>query len=102
MIRLKLMADFGCWPLWNVSPKTYGTVDPESLPISDELKKQLLAWAAAYDEILDEIYPPDSHFKTPAAEVAFKNTGRQLGKKLQEELGNNYQIICHPSLQVGN
>ena len=34
MNAIKLMADYGCWPLWDMTPGEYGNVDPADVPIS--------------------------------------------------------------------
>jgi hypothetical protein len=47
MKNIKLMADYQCHPLWNMSPGEYGDINPDDLPISQELKDQLNAWARA-------------------------------------------------------
>ncbi len=57
---IKLMPDYECHPLWNISPDEYGDVDPLDLPISDALKLRLKVWAAKCDETLDRGCPPNS------------------------------------------
>ncbi|MHC5729637.1 MAG: hypothetical protein ACYTXY_37035 [Nostoc sp.] len=32
--KIKLMADYGCYPLWWVSSDKIGNIDPETLPLS--------------------------------------------------------------------
>jgi hypothetical protein len=61
---LRLMVDYGTWPLWD----SQGNVDHAKLPISEELKKRL---PQKYDNALDHEYPPNSGFASAEAEEAF-------------------------------
>jgi len=87
MSVVKVMADYQCHPLWDTSPGVYGDVDPNTLPISAELKQQFADWARAFDETLDLEDPANSGFKTAEAKAAFKEQGIQLAERLQRELG---------------
>lgn len=86
------MAEFGTWPLWEPGSDHYA-VDPETLPISRALKAALKAWADAWDRTLDQNYPPDSEFASPADEEAFEREGRRLRAALQAELGSEFRIF---------
>lgn len=92
MRKIKVMADYQCHPLWDVSPEMYGDVDPNTLPISTELKQQLADWAREFDETLNMSDPASSGFKSSEAEAAFKMKGVQISEKLQEELGAGFLI----------
>lgn len=59
---LKLMADYGAWPLWDSEAPEYN-IDPNTLPLSEETKRRLMAWADAYDATLNQDYPPSSAFR---------------------------------------
>ena len=87
MRALKLMADYGCWPLWEASPGNVGNVAPVDLPISDRLKERLAHWAAEYDATLDQNDPAQSGFESPMAEASFVARGLTLRDDLQAELG---------------
>lgn len=95
MRKIKIMADYQCFPLWEASPGVIGNIDPDGLPISHELEINLLEWANKYDLTLDEDYPPNSCFETPAEKIAFNDQGARLAKQLQEELGNQFEIKIH-------
>ncbi|WP_282455579.1 hypothetical protein [Acinetobacter portensis] len=41
-------------------------------------------------------YPPDSKFETLIAEKEFIETGYEIKKALQYELGNGYEILYKP------
>lgn len=89
---IKLMADYQCYPIWNMSPGEYGDVAPCELPISKELQERLLKWAAIYDETLDVDYPPNSGFKSEELECEFKSEGEQLVISLRDELGPEFSV----------
>jgi hypothetical protein len=97
MKKVRLMADYGCDPLWKQPPYGVGTLSPESLPISEPLRKALHDWASEYDRTLDRIYPPDSGFDTQEAANNFTATGYILLEKLKEELGSEYEIDYFPN-----
>lgn len=93
MKNIKLMADYQCHPLWDMSPDEYGDIAPCELPISDELQLRLSKWAAVYDETLDADYPPNSGFKSEELEREFKREGERLAESLRRELGPDFSIL---------
>ena len=94
MRALKLMADYQCFPLWEISPGAVGNVDPASLAISSNLIARLNEWAARFDSTLDLDDPMNSGFPSDAAEREFATDGRDLCRALQVELGDGY-LITH-------
>ena len=98
MKKIKLMPEFCCDPVWYEEPDEFGVtaIDLIDLPISKDLFKAILKWAKRYDAILDQNYPPDSEFKSPAEREAFIEDGSVLAKRLQEELGNDYNVTYYP------
>lgn len=96
MKRIKLMADYGCYPLWGTSPDEFGDISPDELPLSAELKKHLFEWAARYDAILDPEDPISSGFKNMKEEEKFITDGYILAQKLRNELGSEYEIVYTP------
>lgn len=95
MRTIKLMADYQCFPLWKASPGEVGNIDPEGLPISEEIKVKLANWARQYDGTLNMDYPPDSGFETAEAEAEFKQEGLRLANQLRIELGPEYEVIIY-------
>lgn len=95
MRKIKLMADYQCHPLWDMSPGVYGDIDPNALPISNELRRRLADWARAFDETLDMLDPASSGFKCVEAEAAFKRQGIQLAEQLQNELGPEFLVSAN-------
>jgi len=92
MKKIKLMADYQCYPLWVNSSNEVGNIDPDTLPISDFLKKELNDWSEEYDATLDLDDPANSGFKNLEDEVNFKKKGSYLQEELQKELGNDFEI----------
>jgi hypothetical protein len=93
---LKLMPDYHCFPLWKTGGEI-GNVDPDDLPLTNDLKAALRAWANAYDNTLNQEYPPDSGFASPAEEEAFEVEGRRLWNVLQAQLGPEYKVAYYSS-----
>lgn len=93
MKKIKLMADYECFPLWDASPEGGGrNINPDELPISSSLKDRLNLWALKYDNTLNRDYPPDSGFKSDEEENQFNIEGRSIFEKLKEELGGSYTV----------
>jgi len=82
------MAEFGCWPLWNMSndPSFDYNIDPEDLPISEKLLHDLSAWANSYNDTLDDAYPPDSGFENQELLDAFELDAEDIVNRLRSEL----------------
>ncbi|MCG5258654.1 hypothetical protein EM868_22520 [Cupriavidus gilardii] len=95
MKKIKLMADYYCFPLWEASPGEVGNIDPADLPISPQLRIRLLKWAEKLDKTLNMDYPPDSRFPSEAEERQFKREGFELADELRSELGPDYEVILH-------
>jgi hypothetical protein len=91
--QIKLMADYGCYPLWWGGSDKAGDIDPETLPLSQETISRLEKWADAYDEKLNWEDPNSSGFPSLGAKAAFENEGISLWKQLQKELVPNYEVV---------
>ena len=90
-MRIKLMADYGCWPLWHGDDGEVGNIDPRSLPLSKTLIKDLLDWAAKLDNSLDWDDPANTEW--PEGFLAeFDGQRRTLAERLQAELGSSYEV----------
>jgi hypothetical protein len=92
MRTIKLMPDYQCFPLWEASPGQVGNIDPKNLPISNDLRTQLIMWAETYDATLNMNDPACSGFQSDEAEAQFKRIGSKLGERLREELGQNFTV----------
>lgn len=93
MIAIKLMADYQCYPLWNVSQGEVGNIDPNDLPISAELRRELMEWADLYDSTFNDNDPSCSEFKNETEEFEFRKTSKELGSRLSCELGSGFTVI---------
>lgn len=93
MRTIKLMADYGCFPLWNVSPGEVGNIDPGYLPLSGALRTDLIEWAKLYDQTLNLNDPLNSGFKSAQEEERFRQRGYKLGERLQAELGPEVKVV---------
>ncbi len=93
MKPIKLMADYECHPLWDMTPRKYRDINPEDLPISQNLKQQLAQWARSYDKTLNMADPASPSFQSPQAANDFKKEGCGLVERLQDELGIQYMVI---------
>lgn len=51
--RIKLMADFGCHPLWSLDDGYGGNIDSEVLGLSASLVADLNGWAERFEDALD-------------------------------------------------
>jgi len=92
MKKIKLMADYGCDPLWKQPPYGIGNIPPESLPISESLRKALHEWAFEYDRTLDLADPSTADFESQESADKFVTTGYALLSRLKSELGNAYEV----------
>lgn len=90
---IKLMADYGCHPLWAADGDGTRNVSPEELPLSVELSAALAAWARAFDATLNSDYPPDSGFRSAAEENDFDAEGHRLWAELRAQLGGAYRVV---------
>lgn len=94
------MADFKCFPIWEVFDNNgVDEVDPKGLPITEDLKLALHNWMLCYDQTLNEDYPPDSGFASPAEEAEFGAEGKRLWKELKEQLGPEYRVTYFSRLE---
>lgn len=92
MRTIKLMADYGSFPLWEASPGEVGNIDPDDLPLSAALRQRLAEWARDYDATLNIEDPARSGFKDDASKARFKMVGAALADDLQAELGPSFSI----------
>ncbi|GET42911.1 hypothetical protein [Microseira wollei] len=90
---IKLMADYGCYPLWWVEDEKVGALSPSELPLSQETIKQLKAWASIYDDTLNQDYPPDSGLASEQEAEDFERQGVSLWQQLCQELAPDYEVF---------
>lgn len=90
--RVRVAADYYCWPTWVDNGTVFENADPRTLPISAEVADALHQWAEEYDATLNQDYPPDSSFPTPEAEAQWVEQGRVLAQRLAKELGGSARV----------
>lgn len=88
--RLRLAADYHCSPLWDVDDPD--NVDPEDLPLPDDLRARLWAWAETFDAILNHDDPAASAFPSGAAEERFVEEGAALAEAVRAALGPGWEV----------
>lgn len=92
MRRLRLMADYGCWPLWGMDGDDIGNIDPATLPLTPETRERLDRWAQSFDAMLDLDDPASSRFASPGDVARFEAEGRALWAALRLELGEGCEV----------
>jgi hypothetical protein len=98
MKHLKVMADYHCFPIWDIDEPN--NIDPHTLPLSEALIAKLMQWAARYDNTLNTEYPPSSGFLDTDSAVSFIHDGKDLTESLRNELSDDYSITYVPDAQV--
>ena len=100
MKKIKLMADYECFPLWEILDDGVENINPDSLSIPCSLKKSLREWAKVYDSTLNKIDPVNSGFITKIAEIDFENEGMRLYQELQLHLGKKINVIYFSRMET--
>lgn len=91
-IKIKLMTDYFCHPIWGLDRDNIGDIDPQTLPLSSETIKRLHKWKETYNAILNRADPATSGFATRQQEEAFEEEGISLWYQLRQELPSNYEV----------
>ncbi|MBW4507192.1 MAG: hypothetical protein KME64_11860 [Scytonematopsis contorta HA4267-MV1] len=93
-IKIKLMLDYGCEPLWWADGDKVGNIDPKKLPLSQATIIRLHKLATTYNATLNWADPGNSPgFPTLESEAAFEEEEISLWKQLQQELAPNYEVV---------
>ena len=92
MHKLRLAAEYACFPLWWDDGVQFGDLDSSELPISLQLQQALTDWSEQFDAIYDLADPATASFTSLAAERLFAEQGLVLVQQLQTELGCDYHI----------
>tara|TARA_A100001391_G_C5050246_1_gene273241 strand:+ start:425 stop:715 length:291 start_codon:yes stop_codon:yes gene_type:complete len=85
-VKIKVMADYDCAPLWWDDWEHVGDIRPEDIGLSRQLVADLWAWAGIYDATLDRDDPRASGFASKVEEQAFEEQGRLLSRSVASEL----------------
>ncbi len=92
-MKIKLMADYESFPLWDLGPDGPRNLDPSALSLSPGLQESLDAWASRYDATLDRRDPARSGFADRLEERAFDEDGLRLASRLKVELGDDSVVV---------
>ncbi len=90
--KIKLMADYECWPLWWASGEQVGDINPSTLPLRQETIARLAAWSAQFNSWLNWDDPAASRIPRGEAE-AFEQEGIALWQQVRQELVSQYDVV---------
>jgi hypothetical protein len=91
--KIRLMADYGCDPLWWNEPDEVGDIDPAQFPLHQETINRLYKWVQAYDARLNWDDPDNSPPLTQEELDNFEAEGISLWKQLRQELSPHYEVL---------
>ena len=97
MLAIKLMADFGCWPLWDLNDAR--NIDPESLPLSESLIDDLDRWVEMFEEDFEWGSAASSEWD-PSHLDRFEAEGVRLWRCLIQELRGSCRVVYFSSCQM--
>ncbi|MGE6753800.1 hypothetical protein ACQKFO_10145 [Rossellomorea sp. NPDC071047] len=96
---LKMEADVGADPIWCMECGC--NLDLEDIPLSNDLKKELIDWASKYGKWIDwdsdKIIPNGIQM-----EEEHNRQGEILTESAEQELGGKYGITFSPSTMGGS
>jgi hypothetical protein len=94
-MRIRVMADYKCWPLWRDEPGDDDpNIDPATLPISNELVVAFNEWRERLDSSLNWEDPAGTKWPTKFWSD-FNGRGHLLAERLQQELSPAYEVRQH-------
>ena len=83
--RIKVMTDYGTYPLWAMDDGLVGDFAPDHLGVSLELENDLWSWAADFDMSLNVDDPANSHWPE-ARHRQHLQEGLALARRIKLEL----------------
>jgi hypothetical protein len=93
--RIKLMTDYGAFPLWGMDRENVGSINPGALPLSDDTIADLMRWQAKWDAVYNAEDPAESGFVSKQEAAAFEQEGIRLWMQVRHELEPNYDVAYH-------
>jgi hypothetical protein len=96
MKDLRLGAVYGASPVFCSNNEDMGYVELADLPISKLLNSKIDDWNMDFQRTYIDDYPPDSGFKTEEELESHNQSGMELSRHLQNELGSNYHVEFIP------
>jgi hypothetical protein len=97
--RIKVMADYKAHPLWALDEDLYGDFPPEALGLSDELTRDLNAWAESYDTSID-LDDPAVSLWSDEQRAAHEAKARPLAVRLARERPDLSIYVLEPETGV--
>lgn len=91
--RIKLMADYGCYPLWGMDQGPLGGFAPEDLGVSEELRADLWTWANEFDISIDLDDPAKSRW-TAERQREHVAQGIALARRIKREFPDR-EVFVH-------
>jgi hypothetical protein len=89
---VKVMADYGCYPIWLIGPEGVGNASPYDLGLRSEICERLNAWATWFDSTLDDDDPLASGFVSLSDEIRFVEEGRKLAVAVAAHLVGRFRV----------
>ncbi|MBM0740970.1 hypothetical protein JOY44_04945 [Phormidium sp. CLA17] len=88
--RIKLMADYTCYPIWGIDE--IANISPENLPLTVETIRRLDAWAKLFDGSLNWDDPGGKSLWSEQDAQFFGQEGVSLWHQLCRELSPDYEV----------
>lgn len=92
-MKIKLMPEYECYPIWIENEGIFDNIDPEELPISLELANRITEWSDKYESTYNKEDPRESGFLNNVDKNNFIKEGEELKKLLIRELNHDYDVI---------
>lgn len=99
-MRIRLHADYECYPLWIEKEDGLSNVEPSTLSlVPSPLAERITRWGEEYDKTYKPDDPIESGFPAPDEERAFDATGETLWQELKETLGDEHEVAYYSVLR---
>jgi hypothetical protein len=95
LVRLRVGADYGAFPVWPESESARRLRIPDDLPLTPGLVSDLWRWAAVHDRARTDA----SNFRWNESierQRDWVEQGRRLAALVQSELGVDFEVIYEP------
>jgi hypothetical protein len=91
--RIKLMSDYGCYPIWGIDE--INNIAPEKLPLEAETISRLNAWANLFDDGLNWDDPAGESLWSREDAQFFQQEKISLWHQLHHELSPEYEVYLY-------
>lgn len=90
--RIRLSADYQCWPLWWDGQEEAGEISPDQLLLNPETVNRIEKWADWFDSWMDFENAPDGKDPDDEEFESFEWEGIEIWKSLRKELAPDYEV----------